>query len=65
MGVWFYSICLVVETFGITATGLGLWEMWAHGTTNPACYLITIGSFLGCLGSAYFAKIIKWKRAAN
>lgn len=58
-----YWICLFVETFGVLCCIAALMEMIYLKLGNPACVLTTAGSTIGFIGSTYFAKIVKWKRA--
>lgn len=56
-----YCVSLVIEIIGMCIVSLGLIEMCVFKIVNPASFLITGGSLVMAIGSAIFAKYIKWK----
>ena len=57
-----YWISVIVEITGICVITIGLTEMCVFKVLNPANFLITGGSLLMAIGSAIFAKYIKWNK---
>lgn len=57
-----YCVSLAIEIIGICIVSLGLIEMCVFKIVNPASFLITGGSLIMAIGSAIFAKYIKWNR---
>ncbi|MFW9899734.1 MAG: hypothetical protein ACFFDY_00425 [Candidatus Thorarchaeota archaeon] len=57
-----YWFSVIIEIVGICTIGIGLVEMCHFGMLNPANLLITSGSLMLAIGSAIFAKYIKWNR---